>query len=132
MSEFLEEVKFVFSYLVDEYKINIISWHNDSAYLHISETFMIGDSTNNSVNDISDLLESSKKITSLLESVMDCMVNLSISGDLYHNIGLSAYGMSNILVDFDTSGIHLTLSRTYFAESSRLVYPSEGELQKKV
>ena len=108
MSEFLEEVKSVFSYLGDDYDINITPSQLESVYIHIDHIFTIGNHANYSKNDINELLDSSQRITILFESIMDCLLKLSITGDLYHNTVLGTYNKSTI---------YISLSRNYFTGS---------------
>lgn len=108
MSEFLDEVRSVFSYLNDDYDIKIVSWHLDSIYIRIDHNFHICNSANYNIQDINELLDRSQRITALFESIMDCLLRLSITGDLYHNTSL---------IEFDSPSVNLSLSRNYFSGS---------------
>ena len=112
MSDFLEEVRSIFSYLNDDYDMSISAGHKDSVYIRIYHDFSIKvNGSDAGVNDISDLLKSSKKITNLLDSVEDCMLKLSINDNLYHNTSMEAIMTPKIII---------TLSRSYFGAASRM------------
>ena len=117
MSDFLEEVRSIFSYLNDDYDMSIsagqiFQMSKDSVYIRIYHDFSIKvNGTDAGVNDISDLLKSSKKITNLLDSVEDCMLKLSINDNLYHNTSMEGIMTPKIII---------TLSRSYFGAASRM------------
>lgn len=102
-----EEVKSVFSYLNDDYDMRILQWPSGAVYIHIHHTFTVESyNSNTSNNDINELLDRSQRVAALFESIMDCMLKLSITSDLYHNTSLSR---------FDTPMISIILSRDEFS-----------------